>query len=302
MNYRFITQYNSINISDRVIPILLDKLGDRTTYIEPFVGDGSMLIPLLLMNDNRINEYTCSDVNKELIITYNVIKNNVDELIKLLNVINIRCVRIDDVSDFYYHMRNVYNDVKEDNNIFKLYDFVSETMGSIGMDYSLEGVMNDYDDKDVLIAALFIALNKLGYKGLYRTNSKGKFNVPYGKKHVISLKNDSHLYTLNKLFNEKNVTFKAMNYTDTIDRWNDSIVYLNPPSYNLSNVYDTMNFNYNEFIDNIHNNGNNVVMVNSLSFKCVITDRLIDVFNNIVDINITTNNKHNRSRNIIIAY
>ncbi len=50
----------------------------KSTYFEPFVGGGAVFLDLLPL------KAVLSDVNYELITTYNVIKNDVEKLIKSL--------------------------------------------------------------------------------------------------------------------------------------------------------------------------------------------------------------------------
>ena len=71
------------------------------TYYEPFVGGGAVFFDLLPKNAEL------SDLNNELVTTYNVIKNNVDELIKTLQkhiydkeyYLEVRAKKIEDLSD-----------------------------------------------------------------------------------------------------------------------------------------------------------------------------------------------------------
>ena len=104
------------------------------TYFEPFVGGGAMFFDLLP------KKAYLSDMNKELVTTYNVIKNDVDGLIRKLKL-----HKKNDSKEYFLKVRAL--DVKK----------LSE----------------------VNIAARFIYLNRTGFNGLYRVNGSGKFNVPY---------------------------------------------------------------------------------------------------------------------------
>lgn len=107
---------------------------EKATYFEPFAGGGAMFFDLLP------EKSVLSDMNEELVITYNVIKNNVEILIKKLK------------------------EHKQKNN----------------KAYYLKVRAQDIEKlSDVNIAARFIYLNRTGFNGLYRVNSSGQFNVPY---------------------------------------------------------------------------------------------------------------------------
>ena len=58
------------------------KEGKIKTYIEPFIGGGAVFFYML--SKYKFDNLIISDINKELILTYKVIKNNVEELISIL--------------------------------------------------------------------------------------------------------------------------------------------------------------------------------------------------------------------------
>ena len=60
------------------------KDGIINKYVEPFVGGGAVLINILQKYD--VKEAYAFDINRDLINCYNVIKENVDELIKELEI------------------------------------------------------------------------------------------------------------------------------------------------------------------------------------------------------------------------
>lgn len=119
------------------------------TYVEPFVGGGAVLFWIIQTYPN-IEFAVINDINKELICTYQVIKENVESLISELSQIQNDYIPLnaEDRKAYYLSKRARYN-TKQTSPV--------ET------------------------AALFIFLNRTCFNGLYRVNSKGGFNVPHGK-------------------------------------------------------------------------------------------------------------------------
>lgn len=112
--------------------------GSFSTYIEPFVGGGALFFHL------RPERAVLIDINPELVNMYNVIKENVDELIASL-------AKHVNESTYYYKIR----DVDRDHDAFKGWS-------------------------DVERASRTIFMNRVCFNGLYRVNKKGEFNVPFG--------------------------------------------------------------------------------------------------------------------------
>ena len=79
------------------------------TYIEPFVGGGAMFFNLQNMYD--FENVILLDINPELVIIYNVIKNNVEELIVGLKQISEKYKKLskEEQAEFYYKIRDEYN-------------------------------------------------------------------------------------------------------------------------------------------------------------------------------------------------
>jgi DNA adenine methylase len=122
----------------QLLPEIIKRLpSEYDRYFEPFLGGGAVFFSLQ-------NRTACLvDVNSELINTYCVIKDCVEELIGDL------AKHIYD-KDYYYSLRDV--------------------------DRSLE-----YQSwSNIQRASRFIYLNKTCYNGLYRVNSKQQFNTPIG--------------------------------------------------------------------------------------------------------------------------
>lgn len=122
---------------------------NEMTYVEPFVGGGAVLFWILQEYPN-ITRAVINDINAELICTYRVIKYDVENLILELS-----------------RLQNEYLPLNEVDR--KKYFLAQRER------------FNDRETSEVEIAALFIFLNRTCFNGLYRVNSKGKFNVPHGR-------------------------------------------------------------------------------------------------------------------------
>ncbi len=204
-------------------------------YYEPFLGGGSVLIEFLNKLESnyiKINKKIyANDINKGLIITYKIIKNNVNELINKLiefkqnydintNIGDSETKQITPLPTLneninkgrnylYYYYRKKYNDL-----IQKL---ITDSSSGITTDEYIE------------IAALFIFLNKTGFRGLYR-ESNHKFNVPFGNYKNPSIFDKDNLLRLNNLFNKYNVKFKNKSFLD-LKYKPKSFIYMDPPYY-----------------------------------------------------------------------
>lgn len=121
----------------------------NVTYVEPFVGGGAVLFWILQEYPN-ITRAVINDINAELICTYRVIQNDVDNLIIELRRLQEQYLPLNAEArkDFFMTQRERFNEAEK---------------------------------TDFETAALFIFLNRTCFNGLYRVNSKGKFNVPHGR-------------------------------------------------------------------------------------------------------------------------
>ncbi len=120
------------------------------TYIEPFVGGGAMLFFMLQKYPN-IKKAIINDINPHLVTTYTIIRDNPYSL-------------IDTLTDLQEKFRAA-GDFEAQKELFLniRFRFNQETL------------------TDVEEAAYMIFLNRTCFNGLYRENSKGDFNVPFGR-------------------------------------------------------------------------------------------------------------------------
>lgn len=167
------------------------------TYVEPFVGGGAMVFYMLSKYHN-ITRVVINDFNSDLVCTYKVIRDNPNSLIELLAKFQEEyrdCPNEDAKKSYYLKKRETYNLKKA---------------------------------TPVETAALFVFLNRTCFNGLYRVNSKGLYNVPFGKAvnpqicDKETLKADSELL--------QNVEILNGDFEGVYDHIHDkAFVYFDPP-------------------------------------------------------------------------
>ncbi|NVM17833.1 MAG: DNA adenine methylase [Candidatus Lokiarchaeota archaeon] len=202
-------------------------------YIEPFIGGGAVFFHLLPVKS------IISDNNPDLVNCYNVIKENVEGLIKSLKKHRYE-------KEYYYEIRALDRDKK-----------------------------NYAELSDVEKASRSIYLNKSGYNGLYRVNSKGFFNVPFGRHKNPKICDEENLRKVSQVL--KNVKVYLGSFEVCLDfAEKDDFVYLDPPYYPLSDTalftsYTKNNFDESsqiklfEVFKELNRRGCNIMLNNSYS-------------------------------------
>ena len=194
-------------------------LGTKITkYAEPFVGGGALLFSLL--EEYSFDKVYISDTNKELMNTYQAIKDNCPLL-----------------SFYLSELQNEYNSLSPEQQE-KLY-------------YEKRNLFNEIElTKDTCIekATLFIFLNKSCFNGLYRVNKKGMFNVPFGKHKSISICDVENLNRISSLL--ANVEIKACDYSQVLNFVDSStFVYFDPPYRPLNATSGFTSYTEDQFSD-----------------------------------------------------
>lgn len=194
------------------------KDGTIERYIEPFVGGGAVLIDIL--QRYKVKEAYAFDINIDLINCYNVIKNNVEELIKQLYKKEKEFLSLnnEERQKYFYDVREEYNS------------------------YKLENELN------IKRASEFIFLNRTCFNGLYRVNKEGKFNVPCGKYKNPTICDSNNLRNLSKLI--ENVIFEYGDYRKSEQYVNNNtFVYFDPPYRPISTTSGFTSYTKEEFND-----------------------------------------------------
>lgn len=176
---------------------LLDEIDQRlpkkiSYYVEPFIGGGAVLF------DKQPQHARINDYNEELINVYRVVKDNPNELIKELAVHEEKNEQLG--SEWFYHVR--------------------------GLDRE-----SNFDElSNVEKAARIIYLNKTCFNGLFRVNSAGQLNVPYGRYKHPNIVNEVGIRALHKYFSEADIDMRQGDFAECLkDLPKGAFVYLDPP-------------------------------------------------------------------------
>jgi len=203
-------------------------------YIEPFIGGGAVLF--YLQPQNAI----INDLNKELINVYEVIKNNLDELIIDLKTHT-------NESDYFYQIRSLDRG-------------------------------DDFENlSPVQRASRIIYLNKTCFNGLYRVNNAGEFNAPFGRYKNPNIVNEPTLKAVHKYLKSNNIQISNKDYSEVLKNTDkNSFIYLDPPYHPISensnftgyvqggwNIYDQIDLK--AACDELNKNGIKFLLSNSSS-------------------------------------
>ena len=179
----------------QLMPTIVEHLPENIKdykYIEPFIGGGAVLFNLQPKNA------IINDFNEELINVYQVIKNNLDELI-------IDLKKHKNEADYFYSIRSL-----DRNGEFKKLTAVKR-------------------------ASRIIFLNKTCFNGLYRVNNAGEFNSPFGRYKNPNIVNEPTLKAVNKFLNNNNIEINSGDYSEILKQADKKcFVYLDPPYHPIS--------------------------------------------------------------------
>ena len=225
------------------------KLTRKHTYYEPFIGGGALLFEL------QPPKAVINDSNKELINCYQVIEDSLDELMEELR------------KDKYSNSETSYYDMRDLDRSTKKYATLSE----------------------VEKAARIIYLNKTCYNGLFRVNSQGQFNVPFGRYKNPNFLDDAVLRAVNKYLKRDTIELLTQDFAKAVQSAKrGDFVYFDPPYDPVSETasftgYDVNGFNRDEQerlkeeFDALHKKGCKVMLSNSC------TDFIMDLYKDYQD-------------------
>lgn len=198
--------------------------GTIKKYVEPFVGGGAVLFHVI--GKFSFDECHIFDANEELVLAYRVVQTNPNELISLLQQMQQDYLQLDDEKrkEFFYAIREKFNNKRPE------IDF------------------ENYSDSWIERASLIIFLNRTCYNGLFRVNSKGGFNVPFGRYKNPKIADSENLLSVSEAL--QNVVIHLGDFENCKKVVESStFVYFDPPYRPLSKTSNFTSYSKDSFND-----------------------------------------------------
>ena len=206
-------------------PEELNGEGIIKRYYEPFLGSGAVFF--WVMQNCKIERAYINEFNPEIYLCYVAIQKDVEKVIKYLKSLEKKYRALDLMNQeaFYYQIREKYNQTKRN--------------AKFDQHYSKERSER---------AAMTIFLNRTCFNGLYRVNSKGEFNVPFGRYKNPTICNIQNLRAANRILKDAVVTNNDFSIIKKHIK-KDSFVYFDPPYRPLNKTSSFTSYSNNEFDD-----------------------------------------------------
>ena len=180
------------------------------TYFEPFLGGGAVLFDLLAKKPNL--KCSVSDLNSDLVLAYVTIRDKLGRLIESLET----------------HSKNYHKD---------------------STNYYYE-VRKQEPKSQIEKVSRLLFLNKTCFNGLYRVNSKGKFNVPLGRYTNPNIVNRENLITASKFLQSEKIKISCRDFESILkDAKKGDFVYFDPPYQPVSDTANFTSYTHRDFTE-----------------------------------------------------
>ena len=205
------------------------------TYFEPFLGGGAVLFDLLAKKPNL--KCSVSDLNSDLVLAYVTIRDKLGRLIESLE----------------NHSENYHKD-------------------STGYYYEIR---KQEPKSQIEKVSRLLFLNKTCFNGLYRVNSKGKFNVPLGRYTNPNIVNRENLTSVSKFLQSDKIKISCRDFESILkDAKKGDFVYFDPPYQPVSDTANFTSYTHRDFTEDdlqrladlanqLNSNGSHVLLSNS---------------------------------------
>lgn len=202
------------------LPVELQSSGRIKKYFEPFLGGGALFF--WLTNRYHFEQIFLYEINSEIVMSYRTIQKEVQRLIKELNGLQDLYLKFtkEKQEKMFYEMRTEYNGYLSKKSRSHL----------------------------VRRTALLIFLNKTCFNGLYRVNSQGLFNVPFGRYKKPNICDDENLIAVSGALQNAQIVHGdfslCLEHADS-----ESFVYFDPPYRPISATASFTSYSKNAFGD-----------------------------------------------------
>lgn len=184
---------------------------DFNNYFEPFLGGGAVFFDLSPVTAHL------NDVNTTLIAAYKNLKNKPNEIVRILKRLDAQYKKgnAEEQSALFYRVREKFNNLP-----------ISE----------------------IEKTAYLIFLNKTCFNGMYRENSSGGFNSPFGKYKKPPILDQENLFEVSKIL--KKVKLTALPFEKSLkNAIKNDFIYFDPPYYPLSKTSNFTSYHKDSFTE-----------------------------------------------------
>ncbi len=198
----------------KLIPELIKLTPSKiNNYYEAFVGGGALFYEL--SNQGLIKDSYINDINQKLITCYQTIKQNSDSLIGILKKIEkeYKILATDNQKKYFYKIRHDYNQNSLDN---------------------------------LTTSAYLIFLNKTCFNGMYRENSKGEYNIPFGDQPNPTICDENNIKAVSEVLKPTIITSYSFKKSIKTSKKGD-FIYFDPPYYPLTSTANFTSYSKNNF-------------------------------------------------------
>ena len=184
-------------------------------YVEPFLGSAAFFLDLYAGGRIDSHRVVLGDTNADLVGTYSAVAGQVDQVIRALQ--KLGAGHSSGGAEHYYKIRDTeFNPKRRKLDIIR-------TDGPVTYPPTL--------------AAMFIYLNRTGFNGLYRLNTRGDFNVPAGRYANPQICDAENIRAVARVLKSPLVELQHSAFESTVAQCSaGDLVYFDPPYAPLSST------------------------------------------------------------------
>jgi DNA adenine methylase len=176
-------------------------------YVEPFLGSGAVFLDCHNRGLLDSREVALSDINADVIGCYRMVRDDVEAVIERLTALD-HGHRADGQRHFYEVRDGQFNELRR----------------------RLLASADPAQAYTPALAAMLIYLNRTGYNGLFRVNSRGAFNVPAGRYGSVTICDAPNLRRLSGALRRPGLSVDVRRFEEALaEVRTGDFVYLDPP-------------------------------------------------------------------------